>query len=321
MGFFDWIRRWLLPSGPQDPYHGEPGTLHGDDPSGVTAARGKRPGRLAAQIAQRLNMPFLELTDVPTGYQSFTIAKRNGHQRRIDAPNDALKQVQRGILKHVLSPIRSHPAVHGFEKGRSIATNAAVHCGQAVVIRLDIRDFFHNTSADRIREFFLRIGWDKTASKLLTRLTTYNDRLPQGAATSPRLANLVNYRMDLRLSALAESYEGRYTRYADDLTFSLAQDVHRRANLLVSAAKAIVSDCGYSLHQSRKLQIRRRHQRQEVTGLCVNERVRLPRESRRRLRAIRHRLATTGQASLTPEQLAGWDALEHMIATQSTRRG
>jgi retron-type reverse transcriptase len=253
-------------------------------------------------------------------YQRFSIPKRGGGVRQINAPNDALKDIQRRILKHILARLKAHPAVHGFEKGRSIVTNAAAHAGQAVVIRMDIRDFFHSTSADRVEDYFRRVGWDRKAAGLLTRLTTRDKRLAQGAPTSPRLANLVNYQMDVRLQRLAESYQGRYTRYADDLTFSLSRDRHREPNLLIAAAKCILADYGYTLHHNRKLHIRRQHQRQDVTGLTVNEGVRLPRRTRRRLRAIRHRLATTGQATLTGEQLAGWDALEYMIATQSARR-
>ncbi len=318
MGIFDWFKRLFSYSPPADPYHRGRGHSQSDWNEKAPAGRAK-PGRDPACIARLLQMPYLDLTDVPTAYRTFTIPKRDGRQRRIDAPNEELKKVQRKILRRVLSGLRSHPSVHGFERGRSIVTNAAVHTGQAVVLRMDIRDFFHNTRADRVCDYFRRVGWNKASARLLTRLTTLEDRLPQGAATSGRLANLVNYQMDVRLTGLAESFGAKYTRYADDLTFSLAQDVHRHPNLLISAAKAILADYGYTLHHNRKLHIRRRHQCQEVTGLCVNQGVRLPRRTRRRLRAIRHRQATTGQCTLTPDQLAGWDALEKMIFTQSLR--
>jgi retron-type reverse transcriptase len=319
MGLFDWIRRLLRTAPTEDPYHSGPQAAR--EP--VDASPDSRPrtkGRGLAEVAQWIHMPYLEVTDAPLTYERFSIPKRGGGVRQIDAPNDVLKDIQRRILRCILAGLKAHPAVHGFEKGRSIVTNAAVHADQAVVIRMDIRDFFHSTSADRVEDYFRRVGWDRKAAGLLTRLTTNDKRLAQGAPTSPRLANLVNYQMDVRLAGLAQSHQARYTRYADDLTFSLSQDRHRAPNLLIASAKCILADYGYTLHHKRKLHIRRRHQRQDVTGLTVNQGVRLPRRTRRRLRAIRHRLATTGQATLTPEQLAGWDALESMIATQSAQR-
>jgi RNA-directed DNA polymerase len=81
-----------------------------------------------------------------------------------------------------------------------------------------------------------------------------------------------------------------------------------------------VHDEGYCLHGAKKLHIRRQHQQQRVTGLVVNTAVNLPREVRRRLRAVEHRLRTGRPATLTAEQLAGWQALRHMIATQSLKQ-
>ena len=140
--------------------------------------------------------------------------------------------------------------------------------------------------------------------------------LPQGAPTSPRLSNLTNYAMDARLSGQAAACGATYTRYADDLTFSFAADSRQAVRKVIGGTKKIVGDYGYRLHQKRKLVIRRRHQRQMVTGLVVNARPALPRQTRRRLRAIRHHLAAGRAATLTAEQLAGWDALETMILRQ-----
>jgi RNA-directed DNA polymerase len=316
MGFFDWIRRLLAGRTPQDPYHRGPRASR--EPLASSPSPNPRAHtRGLAEVAQWIQMPYEQVIDVPTAYNRFSIPKRGGGVRQIDAPNDMLKDIQRRILRRILAGLQAHPAVHGFEKGRSIVTNALPHADQAIVIRMDIRDFFHSTSAKRVEQYFRRVGWAPKAAGLLTRLTTHDKHLAQGAPTSPRLANLVNYQMDVRLAGVAESYQARYTRYADDLTFSLGRDRHREPNLLIAAAKSILADYGYALHHKKKLHIRRRHQLQDVTGLTVNQGVRLPRRTRRRLRAIRHRLATTGQATLTPEQLAGWDALESMIATQS----
>jgi len=126
----------------------------------------------------------------------------------------------------------------------------------------------------------------------------------------------VNYEMDARLSALAGRIGGVYTRYADDITFSFPSDARLSVGIAIRATKRIVDEYGYRLHLKQKLSIRRRHQSQRVTGLVVNDRVALPRETRRRLRAIEHHLRAGREASLTPEQLAGWHALMAMIEKQ-----
>jgi hypothetical protein len=181
---------------------------------------------------------------------------------------------------------------------------------------MDLIDFFGSTSDRRVRRLFRVLGWDAESAALLTRLSTDSGSLPQGAPTSPRLANLVNVRLDARLSALAATLGGTYTRYADDLTFSFAEADHAATADLLAATKKIVGQQGYRLHLDRKLQIRRRHHRQMVTGLVVNEHVALPRSRRRWLRAVEHHVYTGTPASLTRDQLTGWQAFEAMIDRQ-----
>ena len=109
-----------------------------------------------------------------------------------------------------------------------------------------------------------------------------------------------------------------YSRYADDITFSFGTDTHASVNTMIRVAKSIVEDEGYRLHTRKKLRIMRQHDRQTVCGLVVNRGVNLPRETRRRLRAIEHHLATCRRATLTAEQLTGWRALQAMIYKQTT---
>ncbi len=296
-------------------------------------------------LVQRTGLNYLEIRALEPVYKTFPIPKRSGGQRTIESPDDKLKQIQRTILRKLLARLKAHPNVTGFERGHSIVTNANVHVGAEVVIRLDIKDFFGRTSAGRVLDFFRSIGWNQEAAELVTKLTTNNNHLPQGAPTSPRLANLVNYLMDVRLARLAEKIGAVYTRYADDITFSIpkastqtsgvfsaqnpktleklpvaktAENYSRYAvALAIRTTKLILADYGYKLHHKRKLHIRRNHQRQMVTGLVVNEKVNLPRLTRRRLRAVEHHLATSRPASLTPVQMAGWQALRNMIQTQA----
>jgi hypothetical protein len=246
-------------------------------------------------------------------YRSVAVPKRSGGERVLRVPDLATKAIQRRLLHSVLDGIPIHPAAHGFERGRSIVTNAEPHAGRAVVIKMDLVDFFGSTHQRRVRRLFRVLGWDAETAALLTHLTTDGGELPQGAPTSPRLANLVNVRLDARLEGLAETLGGTYNRYADDLTFSFAEADHAATADLLAATKKIVRQEGYRLHLDRKLQIRRRHDRQIVTGLVVNERVALPRSRRRWLRAVEHHVYSGRPASLSRDQLTGWQAFESMI--------
>ena len=259
-----------------------------------------RPGRLGvAELARRLGLTERQLRFVTVAYREFQIPKRGGGRRTILAPATPLKAVQRRVLHKLLARLAAHPCATGFERGHSIVTNALPHVGGEVVIRLDLKDFFSSTSAVRVESYFRTIGWDAEAAALLTRLCTHGGALPQGAPTSPRLSNLLNYRLDARLSALARARGAAYSRYADDLTFSgraLAPHARRRnpktpeklqlppdrINDLVHAVKGVVEAEGYTLHTAKKLRIMRRGDRKLVTGLVVNEKVNLPRTTRRR---------------------------------------
>lgn len=269
------------------------------------------------ELADWLGVELSALEAIKPSYHEFTISKRSGGKRKISAPSKELKRIQRLINRRLLSHLQSHPNVTGFEKGHSIVTNANFHTNKAVVLRMDIKDFFANTEAGRIDRFFRRIGWDAKASKLLTKLCTHKGGLPQGAPTSPRLSNLVNYPIDARLSALAIKISASYTRYADDMTFSFEEDDRNHIASAIKVTKEVIAFYGYKLHQKKKLRITRQHQRQQVTGLVVNEKVQLPRKTRRWLRAVKHHIETGRQVTLTDAQRAGWQALENMIDTQA----
>src|SRR6185295_19177959 len=124
---------------------------------------------------------------------------------------EQLKRVQRLILRRLLRRLRSHTAAHGFERGRSIVTAALPHARRAVVLRMDVHDFFLSTKSEKVSSYFRRVGWNAEAATLLTKLCTHRGGLPQGAPTSPRLSNLLNFRLDARLSALARAHGASYT--------------------------------------------------------------------------------------------------------------
>src|SRR5437879_3326582 len=246
MSFFDLIKRLFQPAD-EGMERTEPAPKKGEPAKG----RPSRPGLPLSELARRLKMSEEELRQVEPIYHEFAIPKRSGGQRRIYAPTPELKAIQRRILRRVLARLKCHPAAKGFERGQSIVTNALPHVRQAVILRMDLKNYFESTKAQRVRDFFLRIGWGKEATEILLKLCTHRGGLPPGAPTSPRLSNLVNYRMDQRLTGLAKGHseprttvsgsdqpltvvrgsEASYTRYADDLTFSFPGDdagsIHR----------------------------------------------------------------------------------------------
>lgn len=275
------------------------------------------------ELLRRLGMSEAELRSIPISYTEFQIPKRTGGTRVLHAPNPQLKKLQRRILRRLLARLPAHPNATGFERGHSIVTNALPHVGRAVVIKLDLKEFFPSTTADRVKRYFLTIGWDDATADMLTGWCTHEKRLPQGAPTSPRLSNLLNQKLDARMAGIAQYFHASYTRYADDLTFSAEindpAEPHR-LNVLIHKVQSAVEDEGYSLHTARKLQIARKPDRQVVTGLVVNQKVNLPRSKRRWLRAVEHRLRTGREASITPEQLKGWQSLVAMIEKQSATK-
>lgn len=337
MGLFRWLKKRLAPPDPFAAFESQAARSNaaGGVPGGVEDAAGaarrsplRRPrpphrdgrdARIGAarfgldELARRCAGPGIDPLTVEPGYRTFTITKRNGRPRRIDAPDESTARVQRAILRRVLGGIPSHGAAHGFERGRSVVTNASVHVDSAVIVKMDIRNFFGATRAERVLGFYRRFGWDEASAARLTELTTLRGGLPQGAPTSPRLANLVNYRLDASLHALADSVGARYTRYADDMTFSMDEDDASMLNSIIGITRDALIDFGYEIHWRKTLHLRRTHQRQTVTGIVVNDGVSLARDTRHWLRAVEHHLRTGRAATLTPTQLAGWRAYEAMI--------
>jgi hypothetical protein len=299
LGLIDLFLRWLNP----------PATANAPAPNARLSA---------SDIEARLGLSVDSLRGIAIDYQRFSIPKRGGGQRFIDSPSPELKTLQRTLLKKLLNGLKTHRNSYGVERGRSIAHHASRHTGQAVVVNLDIKDFFGSTTDARINAYFRAIGWPSDIADLLTKVCAHQGGLPQGAPTSPRLSNLVNYRLDERLTRGIEALGGVYTRYADDMTISFKTDSQQTVNKAIGLVELTVKDeGGYSVHQRRKRHVRRRHQRQQVTGLVVNDSVNLPRETRKKLRAVKHHLDTGKPASMSKAEYDGWLAYYLMVLKQS----
>jgi retron-type reverse transcriptase len=256
---------------------------------------------------------FLLASDLKGGpYTTYTIPKRDGSERKICAPKKQLKWVQRQILKHILSKVPPHPAAHGFVNGRSTVSNATPHVGHELVVKFDLKEFFPTVHYFRVIGLFASLGYpvgncmfgtddeSNQIAPVLARLCCYTPDpkkwgtavLPQGAPTSPAISNLMCRRLDARLQGLAEANKGVYTRYADDLTFSFPKAEGLNLGRFRWWVDQVCHQEGFTINQD-KFRVIRDSQRQVVTGIVVNDTLRLPRELRRELRAILHNCEKT----------------------------
>jgi RNA-directed DNA polymerase len=224
-------------------------------------------------------------------YQSFPHRTNTGKVRPIDNPDPHLKSVQRRILSGLLRPVPLSKAAHGCVPGRSAGSNAAVHLNAPCVAKLDIRNFFPSASYLAVYHLWTRLGFGPDLARVLTLLTTFHGRLPQGAPTSPALANLVLSPVDSELERLSRDLGLKYTRFLDDLTLS-----GRRAREAISPAVAAVRSVGLSVNR-RKLKhgVSGSRAPRIVTGYNVDRRngPSVPRNYRDAVRAAIHQLAVS----------------------------
>lgn len=257
-------------------------------------------------------------------YRYKWIPKRHGDYRLIESPKPELCAMQRKILHDILDRVPAHAAAHGFRRGRSCQSYAAPHVGKSVVLRMDLRNFFGTVSAGRVNALFGTLGYPEETTRYLTGLCTNRiaagavrnipgadaefklpwieckrlgaAHLPQGAPTSPALANLCALHLDFRLTALAEKMGAEYTRYADDLAFSGGEAVRRRVNRLGELVAAIALQEGFEVN-FRKTRAMHKSDRQVLTGIVVNEKMNVHRAEFDRLKATLHNCLRHGPTS------------------------
>ena len=264
-----------------------------------------------------------------SGYVEFEVPKAKGGTRRIAAPRAPLRKVQRIILDQILAKVPMHDACHGFVAKRSTVSNARPHQHSALVVKLDLKDFFPTVHYRRVKGLFVYLGYREDVAATLAGLTTYRPTLangepvwpgmlPQGAPTSPALANLACRRLDHRLTRLAAKYDATYTRYADDLTFSFKQMPAVRLGRFLWWVDGICQQEGFTERAEKRRILRTKHQ-QRVTGVVVNAGLHVPRADRRRFRAILHNCKKHGLASQARGRedfeafLAGYAAYVNMV--------
>lgn len=259
-------------------------------------------------------------------YRYRTLAKRSGGLRLLQSPKPRLKQLQRQILHGILDHVPGHPASHAFRIGRSVVSYVTPHAGRAVILHVDLREFFPSIRASRVFSIFHTLGYPERVSRILTGLCTNrvpvtelmglpasssrdaypwdtfariryrSPHLPQGAPTSPSLANLAAYRLDVRLSALAQRFGVTYTRYADDLLFSGGNEFVRAMSRFRNLTCAIVLDEGFAIRE-RKMRVLPQGGRQRVAGVVLNAHPNPPRREYDDLKALLFNCVRFGPAS------------------------
>ncbi|MFO1093659.1 MAG: reverse transcriptase family protein [Planctomycetaceae bacterium] len=311
------VGTWLDFSTDADPrwldYYGLPLLKTPDD---LAAWLGIPFGKLA-WLSCRWKHGFRPATVDAAHYHFRWVQKRSGGLRLIEAPKVQLKAVQLQILRGILDHVPVHPQAHGFCHGRSTLTNAEPHVGRRIVLKLDLENFYPNVRYSRVVAIFRGLGFSRDVALWLSRLTTsavpwnadsklqhplhlaalgcFQRHLPQGAPTSPALANLSAYALDVRMAGLARKFSANYTRYADDLTFSGARRFAGALRDFIPLARQIVRDERFRLNRS-KGRVLRNNQRQTVTGVVVNSKPNVRRDEYDCLKATLHNCLKLGPA-------------------------
>lgn len=267
------------------------------------------------ELADFLNVPRKQLSyvlyvkGIDNLYTTFEIRKKNGGIRKINAPLEELKNIQRklssALYKHINNKRKKINNIsHGFEKNKSIITNAKIHRNKMFILNIDLENFFESIHFGRVRGYFHKNNnflLPIEVATVIGQLSCYNGKLPQGAPTSPIISNLVCEILDYRLLKIAKKYRLDYTRYADDLTFSTNNKkfIDFQTEFYNEISKEI-KRAGFNINKEKK-RLQYKDSRQVVTGLVVNEKINVVRNYYKETRAMANRLYKYGEFEVNGE--------------------
>lgn len=223
-------------------------------------------------------------------YKKFNILKKSGKLREINSPDKIIKRVQSliNILLQIIFEPYSHYCSNGFLKGKDIVRNALPHINKNYVLNVDIKDFFPSINFRRIKVVlelspFNLIGNREKIGFLISNICSYNGNLPQGAPTSPILSNIVTQQLDRKVSKFCVEKKIKYSRYADDLSFSSNRNIFDEE--FINSISLIITGENFEVNNE-KTRVRNNMQCQEVTGLVVNNKVNVKRKYLQKVRAM-----------------------------------
>ncbi|MBG1199874.1 RNA-directed DNA polymerase [Staphylococcus aureus] len=213
-------------------------------------------------------------------YNVIKIPKRKKDEyRELMIPNMALKNIQRWILDNVLYRRQVHKCATGFVPRKSIVNNVIPHVGQKYILKMDIENFFPSITFKQVRKIFSEMGYKFELATALANLCTVNNQLPQGAPTSPYIANIIFYNIDKRIFSYCQKNNLRYTRYADDITISGSNKVSFSKEII----REIVNQYNFRINESKTIMFKP-GDRKKVTGIIVNEKISVPKTLIREVR-------------------------------------
>jgi RNA-directed DNA polymerase len=229
------------------------------------------------------------------GYVKFPVEKKNGKNRWIHSPHFLVKSAQDIVLQNLPTPSVKHygyEVINGFCPGRGIVGNATPHLKKPVILSIDIKNYFPSFKPVEIDTLLKESGLTGRRRRVLDLLTTARVALPQGAPTSPMIANWLSVGGDIKIAEYCKKHTLDFTRYADDLTFSSAKS-YIDQEVVQTLINMINTVYGKGIRVApRKIKFMRSNKQQRVTGIVVNERINIPRARRRKLRAFMHHAMT-----------------------------
>lgn len=213
-------------------------------------------------------------------YRNVQLPKKNGGTRNLAVPDELLKSIQRRITEVLLLSMPVSRYATAYRDGGSAMRNAKQHVASPLVLKLDILHFFDSIRYSMVRELaFPREIYEKNLQILLAMLCYYQDKLPQGAPSSPAISNIILYEFDERIGRWCRERNINYTRYCDDLTFSGSFCPGE----VIPFVRAELKKLGFLLNEQ-KTHIQPSGRQQSVTGIVVNEKLNVPAAYRRKLR-------------------------------------
>jgi len=242
-------------------------------------------------------------------YRDFEITKKNGNKRPISEPLPSLKEIQIWILKNILEKVPVSRFAKAYKPKTSLMENLKFHKNQPKVFTLDLENFFSSIKIELVEKVFHELGYSKMVSNLLAKLCSRDNSLPQGAPTSPYLSNLIFKEADTIISDFCIQQKIRYTRYADDLSFSGDFDENELLNKVTDAVEKL----NLRINES-KTKLMTPNMRQTVTGIVVNDKPQVAFNKRNELRQAMYYIKKFGfDEHRVYKEIKKANYLEHLL--------